>query len=779
MAEAAANVTDTIGQSATNARIVLGEAVTNVSDTVGQSAAAAQAVIGEAVTNVSDTIGQSVANARTVIGETATSASDLIARSAAITAETIGRSASEAERTLVGTSTEVSSNILGKADDFNTAAAGRLDEMARLLDEKSNGLLTALTGKGQEFASEVSRVTDHAVKSIETKSFVFTQTMMDNSEEIARLINDASQNATAAMTRTLGQLQEGADGITEGANATIARTLADLHSATKSAVEESKQTAAATVADMLETHSMLRTDSTALFERLREANILLQEVLSGAHENMNSIEHTMASRVSEFVSAMNELSNKSGATTTKVEQHLGTFNTVTAKVLQDLGELSTQFTTHGRSLAEAVQLLELSNRRTEEQVTARNANVEALVATLDARSRDFEQRLQRFSGLLQESLEAATTRTREIASLIAEASNNSVRSIEQQFDLVRAQSEEERKRTSALLNTVYEESSAEAQAMFDQTAERFTAIMQGMKQMAAEMQQELETTRTELRRGVFELPQETAESTAQMRRVIVDQIEALAELNRIVARHGRAVDTAEPVRREAEAAYATGGGRAQVRPIRPDMGPAMGSASGPPPAPPQAAPPASMRDITGAPARRPSAERAERAERPERGEPRPQGGAPAGNDRNAGWLSDLLTRASSRDEGTAPARGEDRAAPRDAVDSLDTLSVDIARMIDQEAAADLWERYRRGERSVFTRRLYTVQGQKAFDEIRAKYRSDPEFRQTVEHYIHEFERLLDDAARSDRGPAMVRSYLTSDTGKVYTMLAHAAGRFDQ
>ena len=34
-----------------------------------------------------------------------------------------------------------------------------------------------------------------------------------------------------------------------------------------------------------------------------------------------------------------------------------------------------------------------------------------------------------------------------------------------------------------------------------------------MKQMAGEMQLELETTRTELRRGVLELPQETAEST--------------------------------------------------------------------------------------------------------------------------------------------------------------------------------------------------------------------------------------------------------------------------
>ncbi len=110
---------------------------------------------------------------------------------------------------------------------------------------------------------------------------------------------------------------------------------------------------------------------------------------------------------------------------------------------------------------------------------------------------------------------------------------------------------------------------------------------------------------------------------------------------------------------------------------------------------------------------------------------------------------------------------------------LDSLSVDIARMIDQDAATDAWERYRRGERGVFTRRLYTNQGQKAFEEIRGKYRADAEFRQTVDHYVHEFERLIDDVSRGDRGAAVVRNYLASDTGKVYTMLAHAAGRFDQ
>ena len=41
----------------------------------------------------------------------------------------------------------------------------------------------------------------------------------------------------------------------------------------------------------------------------------------------------------------------------------------------------------------------------------------------------------------------------------------------------------------------------------------------------------------------------------------------------------------------------------------------------------------------------------------------------------------------------------------------------------------------------------------------------------------EFERLLEEVARGDRGQVVARTYLTSETGKVYTMLAHAAGRF--
>ena len=115
---------------------------------------------------------------------------------------------------------------------------------------------------------------------------------------------------------------------------------------------------------------------------------------------------------------------------------------------------------------------------------------------------------------------------------------------------------------------------------------------------------------------------------------------------------------------------------------------------------------------------------------------------------------------------------------RPAATPLNALSADIARAIDHDAAVELWERHRRGERNVFTRRLYTMQGQQTFDEIRKKYQRDAEFRSVVDHYVADFEKLLAEATGNNQDAQAGNRYLMSDTGKVYTMLAHASGRFD-
>ena len=286
--------------------------------------------------------------------------------------------------------------------------------------------------------------------------------------------------------------------------------------------------------------------------------------------------------------------------------------------------------------------------------------------------------------------------------------------------------------------------------MLSQGAERFASIVQDMRQMASEMQRELEATRAELRRGVLEMPQEAADSTAQMRKVIVDQIEALAELNRIVARHGRGLDVTS-TRASGRARSRAGDGRRRPRRAAPGR---------------QCLEPAAARPRR--PARRPAA--------PHRGAADEPGCAGLGRD---GWLSDLLSRAD--DDGGDTQRGaRKRPAPARANGAsnnpLESLAGDIARLLDRDMAADMWDRYQRGERKAFTKRLYTAAGQKTFDEINRKYRAERTFKQTVDRYIVEFERFLDDVARNDRDPNALRNYLTSETGLVYTLLAHASGR---
>src|SRR5690606_18653943 len=76
--------------------------------------------------------------------------------------------------------------------------------------------------------------------------------------------------------------------------------------------------------------------------------------------------------------------------------------------------------------------------------------------------------------------------------------------------------------------------------------QRFADATAEIRRTANMIRGELEETRTELRKGVLDLPEETKETTTAMRRAVTDQINALKELSEIVARSGRPYDKPEP-----------------------------------------------------------------------------------------------------------------------------------------------------------------------------------------------------------------------------------------
>jgi hypothetical protein len=238
---------------------------------------------------------------------------------------------------------------------------------------------------------------------------------------------------------------------------------------------------------------------------------------------------------------------------------------------------------------------------------------------------------------------------------------------------------------------------------------------------------------------VLGLPAETQSTMAEMRRVVLDQIKALNELSTIVARSHRAIDVAPA----ADTAV-----RASERPVSFQSRAGLTAevrAGGPTPAARPAKP-------EPAPEPRPAAAAAEERPAPRREEP----AAPAAR------------------KAAAPKQESER----DELGSLGAISADITDMISGDQAFRLWTRHRAGERNVFSRELYPEDDRGTFDEIRRKHEAEPAFRRTVDRYVGEFERLLDSLPEGEAGERMRHTYLSSETGKVFLILAHASGRLD-
>jgi hypothetical protein len=326
----------------------------------------------------------------------------------------------------------------------------------------------------------------------------------------------------------------------------------------------------------------------------------------------------------------------------------------------------------------------------------------------------------------------------------------------------------------------------EVQRALEEATKRFNETATAMRSTAREVGSELEATRTELARGVMELPEETRASAAAMRRVVAEQISALSELNDIVRAQSAGYDVSEHHEPARPAPQPPKSSRPEPEPARPEPQPARPDPSPfryEPQAERQEAPRQASRGESTNASRQPTVDVPPPAPMPLRvlappsaaASPQPQQAPPASpplgavpsREDTGGWLRDVLRNASAKQAAAAHAPG-----------TFSSLTQEIVRAIDAKALTDAWTHYQAGEANAFSRRIYTLPGQGTYDEVRKKLQRDPEFARTAQAYMAEFEQLLKRAAAGPRPVEEARDYLLSDRGRVYTMLAHASGRLN-
>ncbi|KWV96083.1 hypothetical protein [Erythrobacter sp. AP23] len=112
-------------------------------------------------------------------------------------------------------------------------------------------------------------------------------------------------------------------------------------------------------------------------------------------------------------------------------------------------------------------------------------------------------------------------------------------------------------------------------------------------------------------------------------------------------------------------------------------------------------------------------------------------------------------------------------------ESLNSNAIDIAKALSTEVTDTAWASYLRGDRGIFTRRAVRLIDNTEAREIAELYDVDPDFREHVSRYIHDFESMLRTMLSTRDGNAVSVTLLSSDMGKLYVVLAQALERLRQ
>lgn len=717
---------------------------------------------------------------------------------------------------------------------------GLIDELASERDALANNserVSQTLRGVGAQVTKDISDVGDQTTRTLASATSTIANTLSERGGKITQAVNAAGtavDNKLAQRgTQITQQLTEQGDQVTKKLDAVGSNVSASLQQATSKVSNVIDVKSNELMKSLTTVGNQLVKDIPGLLERLDSEQKRLGSIISGANQNFTALENALAERtahldgtlkehtselkkilaeritaldasvqqqtktiegtLSKSTMTLNQVFAEGSDAVKKTTEHIAiqsgkanstltaqadSLKSVSHKLLDQVFALTQRFETQGKTIMSASQALDSSNVQIDAILQRQHSEISGLLDAVGAKAQTLDKMMRSYSGIIEGSLIQVEERAKQVtASMAQEAAQQSNMTIAE-IERLRSEARQHTEMAVTELTGGFQSITGEVANQLGDLTSRFGETTRELRQTAHSTADEIEGTRQELQRRMQGLPEATRHSQEAMRKAVSDQLNALGTLSAISTGNNAANIAPSPSTAPAPVPTAPSHGGQNHPPAGYNAPPALGAGQ----------PAGNFASATSSPDNRLGGAAGAPPQAPQPQQQQPKSGTTglgvsmrnaAGAAQDDGWsLGDLLARASGPDQGgqstpsAAPQPGYN--APQEAGGEL-RLN-DIASAIDQRTAGNVWQRFRAGERGVISRQLYTRQGQVTFDEITGRYQRDPAFRTTVERYIGDFERLLADAERKGQNAQVIQNYLTSETGRVYLMLAHASGK---
>lgn len=788
------------------------EALANNSERVSEALRGIGSHVTREISAASERASQSMTQATSMLADTLASRGNKI--TAAVTAAGAAIDEKLAER---------GARITEQLVKHGAQAAEKLHqsglEVTRAVQETSDRAAAAISAKGNNLVASVMSMSERVGREIP----VLLERLGGEQQRLSGIIEGATKNLSALE----GALAQRTDA--------LANSLQDRTKMLQTVLTEQGKAIDASLAERthaLETILGRRTQAfeQSLAERSKALDASVSRYTGNIRETLEQhsramekslgrqaghIEQVVTGAAGQITRAVEELATRSGSSSETLTNQATVLKEVSGSLLSQIHGLTKRFEDQGANIMNAARALEVQNTKVDSIMEARQGQLTKLLDGVNTRASELDRMMNNYSNMLEQSLNQAEVRARQVMEVLARDNADKSQSAMKELERLRAEAQAHTSRAISELKSSFTSLSEQVSTQLSGFTNRFNETTKQVRDSASQAATELETTQAELRRQAKQLPEATKQSATAMRRALQDQLSALDSLTEITARHG----------------YSSQIGKAEQRGAQPPQQPAPQHPqhASHPQQPPQQqygypddrdmppmdqgrrdphqnafaekwpASPETLQAVSASLIERmdnsgPSPSDYESMGRP----PLPPTGPDPMQDRRGGsgggggaqWsLGDLLARASEpepfggADESYGmPPMGHMRPPEAPPSPKQDTPSSmifdmkDIANAVDEHVAAEVWMRYNKGERHVVSRNIYNRSGQATYDQVKRRYEGDTTFRHIVDRYLADFERMLKDASKADPKGRTLQSHLTSETGRIYLVLAHASGR---
>jgi hypothetical protein len=775
------------------------KALTNNSERVSESLQGIGAQVSKDIATASDQATKSLASATSNLAEKLTAKGDKI--TAAVSAAGMAVDNKLAQR-----GAQVAEQLVAQGRSVTKTLDDAGGAITKTLETAGTSVSKSIDSAGASVAKAMEQTTDKVNAKMSTNRNELFQSLNQVSERIEKRVPGLIQDLDREQSKLNSVISKAEEKINKLETSVaqhvsqLDKTLAQRTMGIQKMMSGQAQIIDETISKRSE---VIRAD---LIERIQSLDTSLVEnattVQKSLAEHTNAYNKMLAEGTKSFRETSQQMSLHSNEALKSLGSQAGTLKDVSKSLIDQIHSLTQRFENQGQAILSAAQALDSSNARIDSILERRHAEISSLLDTVGTKARDLDKQMRSYSGLIENSLAQAEGRAKQLSAALAQETEAQSR---------KAVSEIERLRNDALAHTVkaaeeiktgFETISGQVADQTSMLSQQFGATTDELRATANRTAGELETTRQEMQRRIQDMPQEARANIDSVRRQPMPSSLETLDANTLMSQEQDTQASVVPMTgTDGGPAFAPDFPQPQPTPLQPAQNEARRMPMAGPAMPQALASPADMGSVTSSLAERLTGAGQGENVSPQQLNPEPAAASQPESqpvmERRDDWsLGDLLARASEPEtEPYPPAPGagpgpapeflqrqaeqvQPQAQPPQAEpQSGSVLRLhDLANAIDHRTAAEVWQRYRQGERSVLDRQLYTSEGRTAFDEISQRYAQNGDFRATVDRYMGDFERLLKDAEAKDSDGRLIQNYLTSETGRVYLILAHASGR---